>query len=73
MLWSDLVFCMGSGPLLVFILVAVSPLVIADLGLTPQYGAIVSVTYGSDALGAFLLGGPAGPNGCAATYGGNLH
>ncbi|MCW2845785.1 MAG: hypothetical protein JWN22_3701 [Nocardioides sp.] len=58
-LWSGLALCMGVGPLMLYTLTAVSPLVIADLGLSPvRYGAIATVTFGSAALSALALAGP---------------
>lgn len=58
-LWMSLFVCMGIGPLFLYTLTAISPLVIADLDLSPaEYGAISTVTFGSAALSALLLGGP---------------
>jgi predicted MFS family arabinose efflux permease len=58
-LWTSLALCMGVGPLMLYTLTAVSPLVIADLGISPvRYGAIATVTFGSAALSALVLGGP---------------
>jgi predicted MFS family arabinose efflux permease len=58
-LWSGLALCMAVGPLMLYTLTAVSPLLIADLGLSPvRYGAIATVTFGSAALSALALGGP---------------
>lgn len=58
-LWAGLALCMGVGPLMLYTLTAVAPVVIADLALSPaQYGAIATVTFGSAALGALALGGP---------------
>jgi predicted MFS family arabinose efflux permease len=58
-LWSGLALCMGVGPVMLYTLSAVSTPVIDDLGLSDgQYGAIATVTFGSAALGALLLGGP---------------
>jgi MFS family permease len=60
-LWGGLALCMAVGPLMLYTLTAVSPLVIDDLGLTPgQYGAIATVTFGAAAIGALVLGGPTG-------------
>lgn len=61
MLWVALAVCMAAGPLFLYTLTAVSPLLVADLGLSPtQYGAIASVVFGSAALSALTLGGPSG-------------
>jgi predicted MFS family arabinose efflux permease len=58
-LWMSLFVCMGIGPMFLYTLTAISPLVIADLDLSPaEYGAISTVTFGSAALSALLLGGP---------------
>lgn len=58
-LWSGLALCMGVGPVMLYTLSAVSTPVIDDLGLSDgQYGAIATVTFGSAALGALVLGGP---------------
>jgi predicted MFS family arabinose efflux permease len=58
-LWSGLALCMGVGPVMLYTLTAVSTPVIDDLGLSDgQYGAIATVTFGSAALGALVLGGP---------------
>src|SRR5262245_48893034 len=58
-LWAGLALCMAVGPLMLYTLTAVSPLVIDDLGLSEgQYGAVAAVTFGSAAIGALLLGGP---------------
>lgn len=58
-LWVSLFVCMGIGPLFLYTLTAISPLVIADLDLSPaEYGAISTVAFGSAALSALLLGGP---------------
>ncbi|MFE7223477.1 MFS transporter [Nocardioides sp. NPDC057577] len=58
-LWMSLFVCMGIGPLFLYTLTAISPLVIADLDLSPaEYGAISTVTFGAAALTALLLGGP---------------
>lgn len=58
-LWTSLFVCMGIGPMFLYTLTAISPLVIADLGLSPaEYGAISTVTFGAAALSALLLGGP---------------
>lgn len=57
-LWSGLALCMGVGPVMLYTLTAISTPVIDDLGLSDgQYGAIATVTFGSAALGALLLGG----------------
>ncbi|MFD4325198.1 MFS transporter [Nocardioides sp. NPDC058538] len=58
-LWLSLFVCMGIGPMFLYTLTAISPLVIADLDLSPaEYGAISTVTFGAAALSALLLGGP---------------
>lgn len=58
-LWMSLFVCMGIGPMFLYTLTAISPLVIADLDLSPaEYGAISTVTFGAAALSALLLGGP---------------
>ncbi|ALG87028.1 hypothetical protein ACH46_18520 [Gordonia phthalatica] len=50
---------MGVGPLMLYTLTAVSPLVIDELGLSDvQYGAISTITFASAAVGAYCLGGP---------------
>ncbi|MET8520530.1 MFS transporter [Nocardioides sp. NBC_00163] len=58
-LWMSLFVCMGIGPMFLYTLTAISPLVIADLDLSPaEYGAISTVTFGAAALSALLLGAP---------------
>ncbi|WOP18875.1 MFS transporter [Raineyella sp. LH-20] len=60
-LWAGLALCMAAGPLLLYTLTAISPLVIDDLGLSEaQYGAIAAVTFGAAAVSALVLGGPTG-------------
>lgn len=64
MLWTSLFVCMGIGPMFLYTLTAISPLVIADLDLSPaEYGAISTVTFGAAALSALLLGGPSNRSG----------
>ncbi|GGR44229.1 MFS family permease [Nocardioides luteus] len=58
-LWLSLFVCMGVGPMFLYTLTAVSPLLIADLDLSAaQYGSISTVTFGAAAVSAVLLGGP---------------
>lgn len=57
-LWTSLFVCMGVGPMFLYTLTAISPLVIADLDLSPaEYGAISTVAFGSAAASSLLLGG----------------
>ena len=54
----SLPLCMAVGPLMLYTLAAVSPLVIEDLEMSDaQYGAVSAVTFISAAGGAFFLGG----------------
>lgn len=60
-LWTSLAACMAVGPMLLYTLTAVAPLVIEALDLSPtQYGAVSGVVFGSAALSAFVLSGPTG-------------
>lgn len=55
-LWSALALCMAVGPLMLYSISAVSPLVIEDLGLSPsEYGAIATATFGAAAIGCVVL------------------
>lgn len=55
--WSALALCMAVGPLMLYSLSAVSPLVIADLGLSPsQYGAVATLTFAAAAAGCVVVG-----------------
>ncbi|TQL66955.1 putative MFS family arabinose efflux permease [Nocardioides albertanoniae] len=66
-LWAGLALCMAVGPLMLYTLTAVSPLIIEDLGLSPaQYGAIAAITFISAALGALLLAAPSSRYGARA-------
>ena len=58
MLLVALAACMGVGPLVLYAFTALSPLVTADLGLTPtQYGAVSTIAFATAAGTALLLGG----------------
>lgn len=58
-LWAGLASCMAVGPMMLYSLTAISPLVIDALRLTPtQYGAVAGVVFGSAALSALALSGP---------------
>jgi predicted MFS family arabinose efflux permease len=66
-LWAGLAVCMAVGPMMLYTLTAISPLVIEALHLSPtQYGAVSGVVFGSAAISALLLSGPTGHFGARA-------
>lgn len=60
-LWVGLAACMAAGPMMLYTLSAIAPLVIDALRLSPtQYGAVAGVVFGSAALTALTLSGASG-------------